>query len=161
VRSILAWLIRPRARFVRHLLAAVGASLVVMLGLVSVALAAPTASTPTLASITDPFAACTFGGPGTNFPNAEVEPFIAVDPTNSSRLIGAFQQDRWSDGGAHGLLSVLGRRWVDVGQLVCAAEPVRGRQRCQRRQLSALLRPVGECRTRRTRVPGQHLVCCR
>jgi hypothetical protein len=29
----------------------------------------------------------------------------SVDPTDSSHLVGAFQQDRWSDGGAHGLVA--------------------------------------------------------
>jgi hypothetical protein len=98
-------------------LAAVSASLVAALGVASAALVAPTASPPTLASVSDPFAACPFGGPGTNYPNAEVEPFVAVDPTGASRLIGAFQQDRWSDGGAHGLLSAFssdgGSTWAN------------------------------------------------
>jgi hypothetical protein len=117
MRSIPASFLRPRVRSARRGLAAVSASLVAALGLASAALAAPTASAPTLASVTDPFAACPFGGPGTNYPNAEVEPFVAVDPTNSSDLIGAFQQDRWSDGGAHGLLSALsgngGSAWAN------------------------------------------------
>ena len=54
-----------------------------------------------------PFAACTAGGTSTstNYPEAEVEPFVAVNPTNSSNIVGVFQQDRWSDGGAHGLLA--------------------------------------------------------
>jgi hypothetical protein len=58
------------------------------------------------ASGVSPFAACTVGGPGTNYPDAEVEPFLAVNPANSSNLIGVFQQDRWSNGGAHGLVTV-------------------------------------------------------
>ena len=37
--------------------------------------------------------------------NSEVEPQVAVDPTNSSHLVGAWQQDRWSNGGAHGLVA--------------------------------------------------------
>jgi len=37
--------------------------------------------------------------------NSEVEPQVAIDPTNSSHLVGAWQQDRWSDGGAHGLVA--------------------------------------------------------
>jgi photosystem II stability/assembly factor-like uncharacterized protein len=40
-----------------------------------------------------------------NFANTEVEPQIAVNPTNPSNVIGVFQEDRWSDGGAHGLLA--------------------------------------------------------
>ncbi|HTL76515.1 MAG TPA: hypothetical protein VL654_09345 [Casimicrobiaceae bacterium] len=34
---------------------------------------------------------------------AEVEPQIAVDPRDPAHLIGVWQQDRWSDGGARGL----------------------------------------------------------
>ncbi len=37
--------------------------------------------------------------------NSEVEPQVAIDPTNPSHLVGAWQQDRWSDGGAHGLVA--------------------------------------------------------
>jgi hypothetical protein len=57
------------------------------------------------ASGPSPFAACTVGGPGTLYTNAEVEPFVAVNPANPSNVIGVFQQDRWSNGGAHGLVT--------------------------------------------------------
>lgn len=40
-----------------------------------------------------------------NYLNSEVEPQVAVDPTNPSHLVGAWQQDRWSNGGAHGLVA--------------------------------------------------------
>lgn len=47
----------------------------------------------------DPYAACTLGAEfGTVNPGAEVEPDVAVDPHDSNRVIGAFQQDRWSVG---------------------------------------------------------------
>ena len=73
---------------------------------VAAALAYPYAvSSPTLVSAVNPFAGCTFGGPGTNFENAEVEPFVAVNPTNPANIIGVYQQDRWSGGGAHGLVA--------------------------------------------------------
>src|SRR5690348_6136372 len=39
-----------------------------------------------------------------NYRYAEVEPEVAVDPTNDSHLVGAWQQDRWDSGGAHGLV---------------------------------------------------------
>ncbi len=83
------------------------------LGLVVIAcvlialLAAPVGavSAPVTVSGASPFAACTIGGPGTNYVNAEVEPWVAVNPTNAKNLIGAWQQDRWSNGGAHGLVA--------------------------------------------------------
>ena len=42
---------------------------------------------------------------GVSYVGAEVEPMIAIDPQDPSHMIGAFQQDRWSDGGARGLRS--------------------------------------------------------
>ncbi len=74
---------------------------------VAVALAASTASwaAPTLVSGPSPFANCAIGGPGTIYVNAEVEPWLAVNPLNPSNLIGVWQQDRWSNGGAHGLVA--------------------------------------------------------
>lgn len=35
--------------------------------------------------------------------NAEVEPYVAVNPATAGNLIGVWQQDRWSDGGAGSL----------------------------------------------------------
>lgn len=40
---------------------------------------------------------------GMNFGGVEVEPSVAVDPTNPQHLVGAWQQDRWSTGGANGI----------------------------------------------------------
>jgi hypothetical protein len=42
-----------------------------------------------------------------NYPDAEVEPYIAVDPTNPNHLIASMQQDRWNDGGANGLTNAV------------------------------------------------------
>src|SRR5437867_4161758 len=51
-----------------------------------------------------PFAACTADNlsnqPGTNYPNSEVEPRIAVNPTNANNAVGIWQQDRWSNNGS-------------------------------------------------------------
>ena len=52
----------------------------------------------------DPECALPLGG-GTFFPNAEVEPSFAVDPSDGAHLIGAWQQDRYSNGGARSILS--------------------------------------------------------
>jgi hypothetical protein len=40
-----------------------------------------------------------------NYLNSEVEPWVSVDPRNGSHLVGAWQQDRWNNGGAHGLVA--------------------------------------------------------
>ena len=40
-----------------------------------------------------------------NYLNSEVEPQVAVDPTNPNHLVGAWQQDRWIGGGSHGLVA--------------------------------------------------------
>src|SRR5262245_8636877 len=42
---------------------------------------------------------------GTNVRNSEVEPFVAVDPSNPNVMVGAWQQDRWSNGGSQGLVT--------------------------------------------------------
>jgi len=63
------------------------------------------APAPVLVSAPSLFAGCTIGGPGTIYVNSEVEPWVAVNPANLSNLIGVWQQDRWSNGGAHGLVA--------------------------------------------------------
>jgi hypothetical protein len=56
------------------------------------------------------------GGPGeafhtateaapVNFPGTEVEPWFVVNPQDSQDLAGFWQQDRWNDGGSHGLVA--------------------------------------------------------
>ena len=42
---------------------------------------------------------------GTLFVNAEVEPFVAINPLDADNLVGAWQQDRWSNGGSRGIVS--------------------------------------------------------
>jgi hypothetical protein len=53
---------------------------------------------------------------GTNYPNAEVEPWVDANPLNPRNLIAVWQQDRWSTGGAHGLLTGVsengGQTWT-------------------------------------------------
>lgn len=61
-------------------------------------------------------AACTVGSAaGTVYANAEVEPFVAVNPNDVNHLVGVWQQDRWSNGGARALASAVsfdgGRVW--------------------------------------------------
>jgi hypothetical protein len=45
------------------------------------------------------------GVPNVNFEDAEVEPFVAVDNANTSNVVAVYQQDRWSTGGSHGLMT--------------------------------------------------------
>jgi hypothetical protein len=60
-----------------------------------------------LASGPSPFAAGCDGaaGSGTLYVNAEVEPTLVVNPLDANNLIGAWQQDRWSNGSARGIVS--------------------------------------------------------
>src|SRR5688572_15702925 len=54
---------------------------------------------------TSPFAGshCGLAGQtGKNFLNGEVEPFVEVNPANRDNIIGAWQQDRWSNGASRG-----------------------------------------------------------
>jgi hypothetical protein len=60
-----------------------------------------------LASGPSPIVGCDGDQPtsGTNFPNSEVEPWMAVNPANPSNLLAAWQQDRWNNGGSEGLVT--------------------------------------------------------
>jgi hypothetical protein len=61
-------------------------------------------------SVSSPFAGCDIAGlaaGGTNFLNAEVEPWVDANRTNADNLIAVWQQDRWSNGGARGLLTAV------------------------------------------------------
>ena len=63
-----------------------------------------------------PFAAgCEGSQSGTLYVNAEVEPYVSVNPRNQSNIIGVWQQDRFSNGGARGLMTGVsrdgGERW--------------------------------------------------
>ena len=52
------------------------------------------------------------------YPGAEVEPFVATDPTNARNLIGVWQQDRFPSGGSRGLGTAIsndgGANWTTV-----------------------------------------------
>jgi hypothetical protein len=97
----------------RRMLGALLFAGVVLFALTGVAQAGPyTIGTPSLATGPSPFSpGC--GGPGEgvstsfNFPDTEVEPWVAVDPTDptAQHIVAFWQQDRWSDGGAHGLVA--------------------------------------------------------
>ncbi len=89
-------------------------------GPAAVAMCTPATVEPVLVRASDfsPFGGNCDGAPatGTLYVNAEVEPRIDVNPRDSNHLIGVWQQDRWSDGGARGLLTGVsldaGRTWT-------------------------------------------------
>ena len=79
--------------------------------------ASPSLTLVTVSS-TDPYANCLIAGqPGINFPDAEVEPWVSVNPTKFSNIVGVWQQDRWSNGGARGLVAGFsfngGKTWSE------------------------------------------------
>jgi hypothetical protein len=69
-----------------------------------------------------PFTGCTLDHvdeqSGNVFPDSEVEPWIDVNPTNASNMVGMWQQDRWSNGGARGHVVGVstngGSSWTEV-----------------------------------------------
>ena len=67
----------------------------------------PVFATPTAVRVTTstPFTNDCLSLPAgaTAYPNAEVEPHLAIDPSNPNHLVAAWQQDRLSDGGSRGL----------------------------------------------------------
>ena len=74
---------------------------------------------PVVISFGSPFAGCDISGePGTNFLEAEVEPWIDVNPANPNNMVAGWQQDRWSNGGARSLMSAYsnngGATWTNV-----------------------------------------------
>jgi hypothetical protein len=55
----------------------------------------------------------------TLYRSSEVEPFVAVNPVNPDNIVGVWQQDRWSNGGARG---VLAGATLDGGQTWAVAQ---------------------------------------
>jgi hypothetical protein len=99
----------------RRLLSALGVvALVAAVSAVPASAAPLTVTAPTSISIPTPFSpGCggptegNFPGANFNYPNAETEPWLAVSPTNPNDVAGFWQQDRWSDGGSHGLVAAV------------------------------------------------------
>jgi hypothetical protein len=134
---------RPAGGGSRSASASVGA---LGLSLLSAAGASPQSPAP-LVRITgpSPLAGCTtddvksqeqlFGS--ILYPNTAIEPGAAIDPTDPNRILVYHQQDRWSDGGARGLVGGLsndgGVTWTVTtpsgvtnctgGRFVCASDP--------------------------------------
>ncbi|MGE5626282.1 MAG: sialidase family protein [Bacillota bacterium] len=80
----------------------------------------PPSSTLVRVSEASPYSAGCGGalGGSVSYEDAEVEPYLAINPTNPSNIIGVWQQDRWSDGGAHGLVAGYsmdgGKTWKET-----------------------------------------------
>ena len=91
---------RPRSR----LSGAAVALAVVVLTPVAGAVPAANVGPAVQASGASPIAGCLGDQPdsGINVVNSEVEPWVAVNPANPDNLVGAYQQDRWNNGGARG-----------------------------------------------------------
>jgi BNR/Asp-box repeat len=108
----------------RRATALLGIALAVLFMTVVTASAGPyTGSPPVGASAAvSPFATCTAddvaGQVGTNHPNTEVEPWVDVNPTDGDNIVATWQQDRWSNGGARGLVAGVslngGTSWTRV-----------------------------------------------
>jgi hypothetical protein len=79
---------------------------------------------PLLVSEPSPFTGCTADHAtdqqqfSTLYPNAEPEPRATINPTNPNNIVGMYQQDRWDNGGARGLVAAVshsgGTSWQDV-----------------------------------------------
>lgn len=99
----------------------------------------------------DPYAHCTIGARSPDsvvYPATEVEPYLSVDPRHPKRVVTVFQQDRWNDGGARGLVAALDDGRPHLSPEHTALQPVRPR----RRGLRTGHRPLGEYGTRRHRL---------
>jgi len=77
------------------------------------------AASPLVLSGPSPLLGCNVSGEaGTNYLDGVVEPWVDVNPANPSHMIAGWQQDRWSNGGARGLVSAYsvdgGQRWQRV-----------------------------------------------
>ena len=72
-----------------------------------VALPALVTDAPVRVSTATPFdATCTGAAPGDIvYLNAEVEPFVSVNPRDPNNWVATWQQDRWSGGSANGLIT--------------------------------------------------------
>ena len=52
------------------------------------------------------------------YPDSQVEPDIVVNPTRPNNVVALWQQDRWSNGGARGIVVAVssngGNHWIQV-----------------------------------------------
>jgi BNR/Asp-box repeat len=85
-----------------------------------VALPALVADAPVRVSAATPFDATCTGAAASDvvYLNAEVEPFVSVNPRDPNNWVATWQQDRWSGGSANGLITATtvdgGATWTRV-----------------------------------------------
>ncbi len=117
-------------------LSALAAGLLFTLSQAPAATAAPYALGPDLkVSSPSTLTACPYGATAdfaAAYDDAEVEPQVAVNPTDPREIAGAAQQDRWPDGGARGLTSWMSSdgaaswgKLADVPWSACQGGPQR------------------------------------
>ena len=86
-----------------------------------------------------PIAGCDGDQPGSgiNFVNSEIEPWMALNQADELNLIGAWQQDRWNNGGSEGIVTASSfGRWAYVGyQREHEVLDLHRRDGCERREL--------------------------
>jgi hypothetical protein len=65
------------------------------------------AARPTRVSGSSPIAGCDVDGVqrGRLFASTEVEPYVALNPTDPGNLVAVWQQDRYSNGGSQGIVT--------------------------------------------------------
>ncbi|MBA2299300.1 MAG: exo-alpha-sialidase [Chloroflexi bacterium] len=98
-----------QARRARRVVIMCGVTLGVAVG-AAPASAGPIATTGlTQVSGGSPLAGCLGDQPtsGINFVNSEVEPWVAVDRSDTDNIVAAWQQDRWNNGGSRGIVSAF------------------------------------------------------
>jgi hypothetical protein len=85
---------------------------------------------PVMVSSPSPFAGCGTVGTDTLYVDSTVEPSADVNPTNPLHIVVGYQQDRWSGGGARGLVAGFsfdgGQSWTRVpipGISACSGGP--------------------------------------
>lgn len=101
------------------------AGFVLALAMAPVAAADPYVKGPDLkVSSASPLTFCPFGTSAdfaSAYDNTEVEPQVAVNPTDPDEIVGVTQQDRWPDGGARGLTSWMstsgGASWAKLADV--------------------------------------------
>lgn len=121
---------------IRRLLVAVTVCVFAAVPAVAAAPVAPT-TVPVSPTASSPFAGCTGdlvdvqrAAGQVDYPNSEVEPYVAVNPTNPENLIAVWQQDRWAGGSSRGNLAGVsfdgGESWMLVsvtGSNACTGNP--------------------------------------